>query len=265
MNKILSEIKKIAKENISKYLPDVKMGDLEENGMIYYMNGNNGTEFDWHVNGKISSFMAFYNDKKNLGAIKLTINTDSSLEIYIYGAKGEKLVKEEKTTIDVSEDEIFKLAVILKNQADDKKIWDASIEKINSDIEPTEDEINEFIDSEKNFSDIKKRMKYFNLSACVSKKIIEEGWKVGYMRRDEPLNESDSGWVFMAGNEEQEYVDDYKNLGLLSIFEIYKIDPDIWNYIDNPVGTSFIRISSNKFELDTNEKEIYTEKRDANR
>lgn len=110
---------------------------------------------------------------------------------------------------------------------------------------------------------MKKRKDSFNLMAYVSKKIIEDRWKVGYMCRDEALNETDSGWSFMAGNEDDEYVADYKNIALLSIYEVYKLDPDIWNYIDNPIGTKLIRISSNEFEIDNNDKEIYTEKRQA--
>ena len=57
MNKVLKEIKKVINESISNYLPDVKNSDLEENGNIYYMNGKNGTEFDWYVNEHISDFM----------------------------------------------------------------------------------------------------------------------------------------------------------------------------------------------------------------
>lgn len=57
MNKILNDIKEIINENIKIYLPDVKPTDLEENGMIYYMNGKNGTEFDWYVNEKKKRFI----------------------------------------------------------------------------------------------------------------------------------------------------------------------------------------------------------------
>ena len=49
MNRILNEIKEIIKQNINEYLPEVKSSDLEENGTVYYMNGKNGTEFDWYV------------------------------------------------------------------------------------------------------------------------------------------------------------------------------------------------------------------------
>ena len=92
---------------------------------------------------------------------------------------------------------------------------------------------------------------------------LEEGWKIGYMRRDEPVNENDSGWSFLAGNESDEYCNDYKNIALVSVHEVYQLDPDIWNYIDNPVESELIRISSNEFEIDKRDKEIFMEKREA--
>ncbi len=261
MNKILNEIKQIINENLGLYLPKVKTSDLEENGNIYYMNGKNGTEFDWYVNDKISEFMVFYDDKDNLGAIKLTLYSDGGIYICIYGNKGKKLIKEVQTKIEVSKEEIFQLAVTLKNEADDKGIFDASIEKINSDNKMPLDKVNEFKNNIKYYENMINQNKMFNMLACVSKKITEEGWKVGYMVKDEPLNENDSGWVFMAGNEADEYVNDSKNLELLNIYSVYQLDPDILNYIDNPVGMRFIRISSSEFEIDKNDKEIYTEKR----
>ena len=107
----------------------------------------------------------------------------------------------------------------------------------------------------------KNRMKLLNQTAYLSKKALEEGWKVGYMRRDASVNESDSGWSFLAGNEDDEYYNDYKNIALVSVQEVYQLDPDIWIYIDNPVGTELIRISSNEFEIDKRDKEIFMEKK----
>ena len=261
MNKILSEIKEIIKQNINEYLPEVKPSDLEEDGTVYYMNGKNGTEFDWYVNEHLPSFMVFYNDERNLGAVKSSIYTDGQIVLYIYGDKGNKVIKEVQTSIEVAENELFNLAVILKSEADDKSIWDASIDKINTDVEIAEEEITKFQDSEQYMEPTKNRMRLLNQTAYLSKKILEEDWKVGYMRRDEPVNENDSGWSFCAGNEDNEYYNDYKNIALVSVHEVYQIDPDIWNYIDNPVGTELIRISSNEFEIDKRDKEIFMEKR----
>lgn len=46
MNEILNAIRRMINENLSKYLSDVAKENLEENGVIYYINGNNGTEID---------------------------------------------------------------------------------------------------------------------------------------------------------------------------------------------------------------------------
>ena len=261
MNRILNEIKQIIKQNISEYLSEVQLSDLEENGAVYYMNGKNGTEFDWYVNEHLPSFMVFYNDEQNLGAVKLLLHNDGRIALYVYGDRGNKIIKEVQTSIEVAENELFNLAVILKNEADDKSIWDGSIDKINTDVEINDEKITEFKDSEKYMEPTKNRMKLFNQTAYLSKKILKEDWKVGYMCRDKPVNENDSGWSFCAGNEDDEYYNDYKNIALVSVYEVYQIDPDILNYINNPVGTELIRISSNEFEIDKNDKEIFMEKR----
>lgn len=261
MIRILSEIKEIVKQNLKEYLPEVKPSNLEENGMVYYMNGKNGTEFDWYVNEHLPSFMVFYNDEQNLGAVKLLIYTNGGVVLYIYGDKGNKVIKEVQTSIEVTENELFNLAVILRSEADEKNIWDASIDKINTEVEISNEKIAEFKDTKQYMEPTINRMKLLNQTAYLSKKILEEGWKVGYMHRDESVNENDSGWSFMAGNEDDEYCNNYKNIALVSVQEVYQLDPDIWNYIDNPVGAELIRISSNEFEIDKRDKEIYMEKR----
>lgn len=261
MNRILNEIKEIIKKNINEYLPEVKPSDLEENGTVYYMNGKNGTEFDWYVNEHLPSFMVFYNDEQNLGAAKLLIYANGKVVLYLYEDKGNKLIKEIETSIEIIEDELFKLAVILKNETEDKDIWDESIDKINMDVEITEEEITKFQDSEQYMKPTKNRMNLLNKMAYLSKKVSEEGWKVGYMCREEAMNENDSGWQFLAGNEDDKYLNNHKNCLLVHVQDVYQLDPDIWNYIDNPVGTELIRISSNEFEIDKKNKEIFVEKR----
>lgn len=105
------------------------------------------------------------------------------------------------------------------------------------------------------------RKKLLGMMSYVSRKITDEGWKVGYMTREKAMNENDSGWSFMAGNEDDEYVNDYRNIKLLSIAEVCQLDSDVWKHVDNPVGTALIRISSDAFETDHNDKAIVCEKR----
>lgn len=210
MNKILFEIKKIMIECIEKYIPDTSFGDLEDNGAIFYMNGKNGTEFDWYVNEKISDFMMFYNDKNNMGAVKTTLYNNGALLIYVYEERGKTLIQEITSYIDVTEDEVLSLAIVLRNEADDKRIWDESIEKIGTDSEPDTAKIKEFLSNAHYYDDMKERKTLLGQIAYVSKKIMDEGWKIGYMCRDEAVRENDSGWSFMAGNEEDEYMEEFE-------------------------------------------------------
>jgi len=263
MNRILNGIRNIIDKNMALYLPHVKSSDLENDGAIYYMNANNGTEFDWFVNDRIPFFMVFYNDNDNLGAVKLALYNSGEVQLYLYDEQGKKLVKIVKDHLDIHKTDILKLALILTREADDKKIWDGNIETIYVNIEITDDELNEFIGRQKHYAVTKNRMNICNLAAVVSKKIIEEGWKVGYMERNKPHDKDDSGWFFAFGNEDDKYLSDSKNLSLIAVGMVWqRLDRDIFRYIDMPVGTKLIRISPNEFEIDKNDKEIYMVKRE---
>ncbi len=260
MNTILSTIKKLILDNRRMYLPHVKDEDLEENGAIYYMNGKNGTEFDWYVNERISDFFVFYNDENCMGAVKLLLYNDGGILIYLYDEQGAKLIKEVKTFIEVPKEEILKLAVFLRCEMDDKKIWDAKIDDINFKENITANQISEFQENARFYQDMINRKKILGMFCYVSKKITDEGWKVGYMVREEPQREGDSGWSFMAGNEDDEFLEDYNNIKLLSIGAMCQLDPEIYAHIDKPVGTALIRVASNRLEVDKNDREIYVEK-----
>lgn len=263
MNRIFENIRAIIDENRALYLPYVQETDLEKDGAIFYMNAQNGTEFDWFVNERLPFFMVFYNDGENLGAVKLALYNTGEVQVFLYAEKGKKLVKKVKAQLDVSKTELLKLAAVLTAQADDKKLWDGDIEDIPANVEITEEELRNFSAREKNHAVMKNRMNICNLFAVVSKQVAEEGWKVGYMERTDPHDENDSGWFFASGKEEEQYLSDPKNLMLLAVGMVWqRLDRDIIKYIDMPIGTKLIRVSSNAFEIDKNEKEIYTEKRE---
>lgn len=261
MNKILEEIKRIIRENIQEVLPEVKPEDLEENGKIYYMNGQNGTEFDYYVNGNVSPFMVFYNDKDNMGIAKLFLSRDGSVSLYLYSEKGKNLLKTIDIQIDADKEDILRFAVMLKKQMDDKSNWDDSIDIINPNEEPTNDEIEEFKNEEEDFDEQNEMKDNLYKYAFVSRKILDNGYKVGLMRREEPLNDNDSGWEFLAGNEDDEYINNKQNIALLALSEVVQLDDDIWEYLDKPAGSEYIRISSDAFEEDHRDKEIFVDKR----
>lgn len=262
MNQILLKIQKVIEDNRALYLPHVKNCDLEKDGAIFYMNGNNGTEFDWYVNDKLPAFMVFYNDEDNLGAVKLSLCKDGGAEVYLYDEKGKKFIQEIHQELHINEEDLVRLAATLKNEADDKSIWNADIEKINTDLEIDDHKLDEFKGCQENYTAMKNRRNILNQSAYVSKKIITDGWKVGYMERMEPYNEQDSGWFFASGTEEEDYLSDCNHVELVCVGNVWQqFDQDIFRYIDMPIGTKMIRISQQDFEVDKNDKGIFTVKR----
>lgn len=73
-------------------------------------------------------------------------------------------------------------------------------------------------------------------------KITVEGMKVGYMYREEPDNEVDSGWRFFSGTETQEYVDDVENIMVYDVNTIANYDRAIIPYLNAEYGTALERI-----------------------
>ena len=95
----------------------------------------------------------------------------------------------------------------------------------------------------------------------VSDKITKEGWKVGYMYREEAMDSNpDSGWRFFKGDEDEEYMNNPDNFHIFALNTICNYDRDIIPYLHSKIGSEFIRISSNEFELDNKDKKIYMEK-----
>ncbi len=81
-----------------------------------------------------------------------------------------------------------------------------------------------------------------NRGGCLATDMITvEGRKVGYMYREEPRNQQDSGWIFTAGQESQAYMDDAANHGIYDVNTIANYDPDIIAFLDAPAGTAFER------------------------
>lgn len=80
------------------------------------------------------------------------------------------------------------------------------------------------------------------LGNCIaSGKIMEEGASVGYMYREQPSYEEDSGWVFFAGDEDEEYSANSENFGLYNIIDVYKKDSSILSVLNAPPGSIYRR------------------------
>jgi hypothetical protein len=65
--------------------------------------------------------------------------------------------------------------------------------------------------------------------------------KVGYMYREEPDNDIDSGWRFTAGRESEEYMDNPDNHGIYDVNTIANYDPEIIPFLDARPGSALER------------------------
>ena len=80
-----------------------------------------------------------------------------------------------------------------------------------------------------------------------SAQVTEEKLKVGFMYREQPEEDLDSGWRFLSGNEDDAYLDNENNYGVFDVEFIVQLDPLVRNYIHLPVVTELER-NDNKFE-----------------
>ena len=261
MNRIFEQISFYMQESLQKGLPSITPGDLEKDGAIFYMNGKNGTAFDWYVNEHFPGFFIFYNDKENLGAVKATLYTDGGLTVYVYGDKGhaEPITFEEQ--VEAAPGELLDLAVLLTVNADGKKRWDDDIRLLDADGKPEKKAVDLFLSLKEAHEPMIERRDLLPKTVIVSKKVREGGWKIGYGMRDEPTREGDSGWYFCVGDETDDYVNDPGNLELWVVNSALIYDPALTEFITAPYGTAIVRVASDKFELDEPGKKIFIEKK----
>lgn len=73
----------------------------------------------------------------------------------------------------------------------------------------------------------------------VSHRVLYDGEKVGYLYREEPLHDDDSGWRITAGSESEEYMDDAGNVSYVSLGAVLNLDDGIIGLLDSPPGAEF--------------------------
>lgn len=78
-------------------------------------------------------------------------------------------------------------------------------------------------------------------SCIATDRITVDGRPIGYMYREEADDQSDSGWRFFAGDEDDAYANDPGNLELYDVNTIANCDPAIIPFLSAPNGSAFIR------------------------
>lgn len=86
-------------------------------------------------------------------------------------------------------------------------------------------------------------------SCMASDMITVEQFKVGFLYRQEPDFDGDSGWRFLTGFETDPYMDRPENFARFDVNWIANCDPEILEFLDRPIGSAFGRDPSqgNKF------------------
>ncbi len=76
-------------------------------------------------------------------------------------------------------------------------------------------------------------------SCIASNEITINGENIGYMYREEPSNEVDTGWRFFSGNEDEKYTSNPDNFNIFELNTICNYDESIIPYLNSEIGTSF--------------------------
>lgn len=121
--------------------PNVTDGMLDANGAIYYMNGNDSTPFDWNCNNRLCEFFIFH--KNGMGFIKAFVNSDNTIDVYIYETD-DAIQPTYKFTEEMEKVKASSFAKIMNYIADDNGLWDKPIDELDWDVDSSEcDEIDQ--------------------------------------------------------------------------------------------------------------------------
>lgn len=75
----------------------------------------------------------------------------------------------------------------------------------------------------------------------VTNRILEDGQRVGYLYREAPDEEGDSGWRFTAGDESEAYMEDAENSRYVSLGAVLSKDDSVIELLDLSAGAAFVR------------------------
>ncbi len=76
-------------------------------------------------------------------------------------------------------------------------------------------------------------------SCMATDRITVEGASVGYMYREAPSQDGDSGWCFFSGDESQDYLAKPDNIAIFDANTIANYDEKIIPYLNTPAPCAF--------------------------
>lgn len=110
-------------EEINKVKSQLNKDDLLDDE-IYYMNGNDGTEFDMCANDRLCEFGVFY--KSEYYAIKFFVNLSGDCHYYLFD-KDDPMKVLEEDHVEIYDINVHDLGWYMIDNYDNKQIWDSPI------------------------------------------------------------------------------------------------------------------------------------------
>ncbi|GIV97238.1 MAG: hypothetical protein KatS3mg057_1895 [Herpetosiphonaceae bacterium] len=77
------------------------------------------------------------------------------------------------------------------------------------------------------------------LRCLVTNRVLYDGERVGYLYREEPESENDSGWRIMAGDETDEYMDNLDHVSYVSLGAVLNRDDSFRDLLESPPGSHY--------------------------
>jgi len=102
-----------------------------------------------------------------------------------------------------------------------------------------------------------------NAGSCiVTKSLLNGESNFRWLFREEPLDNIDTGWLAFGDSDNNEYVNDPKNLSVVDLNTLINIEPTILNVYEMPVGTDliFIEEDGEKYFINAKTNEQIREK-----
>ena len=81
----------------------------------------------------------------------------------------------------------------------------------------------------------------------VTNNILYDDETVGYLYREDPDQENDSGWRMNTGTESDEYMEDSNNISYVSLGAVLRQDNSIIHLLDREAGCAFSRDENGQF------------------
>lgn len=75
----------------------------------------------------------------------------------------------------------------------------------------------------------------------VTSRVLYDGAPAGYLFREEPEHDDDSGWRIAANDESQEYMADPDNVHYVSLGAVLNRDDAFVDLLNSPIGSAFFR------------------------